>query len=108
MNKAELTDAIAKENTTLSKVQISGVVDSLLDSVRQELAKGGSVMLLGFGTFSTAKRAERTGRHPQTGEPMSIPAATTVKFAAGKAFKELVNPPKGAKGGKGKKAKKKK
>ncbi|WP_244186966.1 HU family DNA-binding protein, partial [Paraburkholderia steynii] len=50
-----------------------------------------TVQLIGFGSFSTGARAERTGRNPSTGETITIPAAKTVKFTAGKAFKDVVN-----------------
>jgi DNA-binding protein HU-beta len=98
MNKAELIDALAKRSEGISKTKLGTVVDTLLDTIQQELAKGGNVMLIGFGTFATAQRAARSGRHPRTGEPLKIPAAKVVKFTAGKAFKELVNKSKGAKG----------
>lgn len=91
MNKAELIDSVAQHSEGMSKTQLGGVVNALFDAIQQELAKGGNVTLIGFGTFATAQRAARTGRHPRTGEPMSIPAAKTVKFTAGKAFKDMVN-----------------
>ncbi|MEI6003463.1 HU family DNA-binding protein [Paraburkholderia bengalensis] len=56
-----------------------------------ELTKGGTVQLVGFGSFSTGVRSARTGRNPSTGETITIPAAKTVKFTAGKPFKEAVN-----------------
>lgn len=49
------------------------------------------MQLIGFGSFSTGARAERGGRNPSTGEMITIPAAKTVKFTAGKAFKDAVN-----------------
>jgi DNA-binding protein HU-beta len=97
MNKAELIDSVAQHSEGMSKTQLGSVVNALFDAIQQDLAKGGNVTLIGFGTFATAQRAARTGRHPRTGEPMSIPAAKTVKFTAGKAFKEMVNQDKGTK-----------
>jgi DNA-binding protein HU-beta len=52
--------------------------------------KGGKVALVGFGTFSVSKRKARTGRNPQTGATMKIPARKVPKFSAGKAFKDAV------------------
>ena len=57
----------------------------------QAVAEGDGVQLVGFGTFSTGQRAARTGRNPRTGETLQIAAAKTVKFTAGKAFKDSVN-----------------
>lgn len=91
MNKAELIDAITTHTEDLSKAKVGAVLDAAFATIQEELVQGGSVTLIGFGTFSTGQRAARTGRHPQTGEPLKIPAAKTVKFTAGTAFKERVN-----------------
>ena len=90
MNKVELIDAIAKE-TGLSKKDAGKAVDAIITSVSKELKKKGKVQLVGFGTFETAKRAARTGKNPQTGASIKIPAATVPKFKAGKALKDAVN-----------------
>ncbi|SFC86504.1 HU family DNA-binding protein [Butyrivibrio sp. YAB3001] len=90
MNKTELVDAIAKE-TGLSKKDSEKAVKAFTDAVSKELKKKGKVQLVGFGTFETAKRAARTGKNPQTGDAIKIPAATVPKFKAGKALKDAVN-----------------
>ena len=90
MNKTELVDAIAKE-TGLSKKDSEKAVKAFTDAVSKELKKKGKVQLVGFGTFETAKRAARTGKTPQTGAAIKIPAATVPKFKAGKALKDAVN-----------------
>ena len=90
MNKTELIDAIAKE-TGLSKKDSEKAVKAFTDAVSKELKKKGKVQLVGFGTFETAKRAARTGKNPQTGAAIKIPAATVPKFKAGKALKDAVN-----------------
>jgi DNA-binding protein HU-beta len=90
MNKTELVDAIAKE-TGLSKKDSEKALKAFTDSVAKELKKKGKVQLVGFGTFEVAKRAARTGKNPQTGAAIKIPAATVPKFKAGKALKDAVN-----------------
>ena len=90
MNKTELIDAIAKE-TGLSKKDSEKAVKAFTETVSKELKKKGKVQLVGFGTFETAKRAARTGKNPQTGAAIKIPAATVPKFKAGKALKDAVN-----------------
>ncbi len=89
MNKAELVDAIAKE-TGLTKKDAAAALNAFTGTVSKELKKGGSVQLIGFGTFEVGKRAARTGRNPQTGEAIKIKAAKTPKFKAGKALKDLL------------------
>jgi len=91
MYKTDLINAIAQQHKALSKATLATVVETTLAVIQQELASGGRVTLIGFGSFATGKRAARRGRHPQTGEPLKIPAATTVKFTAGKALKERLN-----------------
>ena len=67
------------------------VIDAFIDAVTGSLKKGENVTLVGFGTFSQGKRAARSGRNPQTGAPIKIPAAKTAKFAAGAKLKAAVN-----------------
>ena len=90
MNKADLVEAIANA-TELSKSKTDEVVGAMVATIIKAVAKGDSVQLVGFGTFGSGKRAARTGRNPRTGESIKIAAAKTVKFTAGKAFKEAVN-----------------
>jgi len=90
MNKQELVDAIASAVGT-SKVAAGETVDAFVAVVTQAVAEGDGVQLVGFGTFSTGQRVARTGRNPRTGETLQIAAAKTVKFTAGKAFKDSVN-----------------
>jgi DNA-binding protein HU-beta len=90
MNKTELIDAIAKE-AGLSKKDAGKALDALTDTITKTLKKKDKVALVGFGTFQTSKRAARTGRNPQTGAEIKIPAATVPKFTAGKGLKDAVN-----------------
>ncbi|MCR5094990.1 MAG: HU family DNA-binding protein [Lachnospiraceae bacterium] len=90
MNKTELVAAIAKE-AGLTKVDAEKALKAFTETVSKELKKKGKVQLVGFGTFETAKRAARTGRNPQTGKDIKIPAAVVPKFKAGKALKDTVN-----------------
>jgi len=90
MNKNDLIGAVA-DASGLSKSQASSAVESVFDSISRALKKGDEVRLVGFGTFSVAKRKASTGRNPRTGEPMSIKASNQPKFKAGKGLKDSVN-----------------
>ena len=90
MNKQELVDTIASK-TEQTKATAAEQLDAVLRIISEALARGETVQLVGFGSFSTGTRAARAGRNPRTGEEISIAAAKTVKFTAGKAFKEAVN-----------------
>jgi DNA-binding protein HU-beta len=90
MNKTELIDAIAAD-CDLSKAAAQRALESAIDNVIKTVSAGDSVQLIGFGTFLSGARAERTGRNPRTGEDITIAAAKTVRFTAGKAFKDAVN-----------------
>ncbi len=89
MNKAELVEAIAKD-AKITKSQAQGALNSFTKNVEKSLKKGKKVTLVGFGTFSTSKRAARTGRNPQTGKKIRIPARRVARFAPGKALKDSV------------------
>ncbi len=90
MNKGELIDKIAKD-AKISKVQASNALNSAIDSVVSSLKKGGKVTLIGFGNFSVSSRKARTGRNPQTGAPLRIPAKKVAKFVAGAKLKKAIN-----------------
>ncbi|HQR52150.1 MAG TPA: HU family DNA-binding protein [Burkholderiales bacterium] len=90
MNKSELVDAIAKK-TGGTKASVEATLEAFVDTVTGTLAKGGTVALIGFGTFSTSKRAARTGRNPATGEAIKIAASKVAKFSAGAGLKKAVN-----------------
>ncbi|WP_092485482.1 HU family DNA-binding protein [Candidatus Ichthyocystis hellenicum] len=90
MNKSELIDVIAAE-AEVSKVAAGRALEALLLSIRTTLKKGGTVTLVGFGTFSVGKRAARMGRNPRTGETIKIKSAKVPKFRPGKALKDAIN-----------------
>ena len=90
MNKGELVDAVAG-STGLSRADAGKAVDATLDAIQNTLANGGSVSLVGFGTFSVKARAARMGRNPRTGEAIHIAASNVPGFKAGKGLKDAVN-----------------
>ena len=90
MNKQELIAAVA-ERTDLSKEEAKKAIKAFTDVVAEQLKNGEKIQLVGFGTFEVSERAAREGRNPQTGETMTIAAAKTPRFKAGKALKDLVN-----------------
>jgi len=90
MNKNELVSAVA-EATKLSKADAQTAVEAVFSTITEELKGGGDVRLIGFGNFTVSKRAASTGRNPQTGAEVKIPARTVPKFSAGKGLKDAVN-----------------
>ncbi len=82
MNKAELINAIAKK-AEVSKATAKTALETVVSSTAASLKKGQRVALVGFGSFSVAKRAARTGRNPQNGKTIKIAAKKVVKFRAG-------------------------
>lgn len=89
MHKAELIEAVAS-STELSKAETNRVVSSVFETITDQLEKGESVIITGFGSFNVNKRQARTGRNPQTGEELQIPARKAPVFRAGKALKSAV------------------
>ncbi len=90
MRKSDLTVAIA-EKADLTKEKAAQVLNAVLDEITKSLGNADSVTLVGFGTFEKRHRGARTGKNPQTGEPVKIKASNTVAFKPGKALKESVN-----------------
>ena len=90
MNKSELIDAIAS-GSKLTKADAGRALDSTIEAVGKALKKGDRISLVGFGSFSVAKRAARLGRNPQTGKEIKIAAKKVVKFKAGTELATNVN-----------------
>lgn len=90
LSRAYLIEKIATD-VDVAKTVAERTLNSILQNITKAVTKGESVQLVGFGTFSSGKRAARVGRNPKTGDVIQIPAAKTVKFTAGKAFKDAVN-----------------
>lgn len=89
MNKAQLIDAIAAD-AKLTKADAKKALDAIIGATSAALKKGDRVALVGFGSFSVSKRNARTGRNPQTGKEIKIPAKNVVKFKAGAELSKVV------------------
>jgi DNA-binding protein HU-beta len=90
MNKGELIAKMA-DDAEITRTQAASAFDSLLESITGTLKKGKKVTIVGFGTFLTSRRKARTGRNPQTGTALKIPAKRVARFTAGKQLKDSVN-----------------
>ncbi|NCT55444.1 HU family DNA-binding protein [bacterium] len=89
MTKTHLIEAVAKK-AGITKAESARVVEAVVNSVTETLAKGEKVTLTGFGTFEVRQRAARMGRNPQTGATIQIPAQRTPAFRSGKSLKDAV------------------
>jgi DNA-binding protein HU-beta len=89
MNKAQLIEVVAKA-ANVTKVDAESVLNAALDSIKKSVKKGDDVTLIGFGTFTKSKRQARSGRNPQTGKEIKIPAMTVPKFRPGREFKDAI------------------
>jgi len=90
VNKTELIDYVAA-NADIPKAMAARALEATISAVKVTLKKGGSVSLVGFGTFAVGKRAARTGRNPRTGASIKIKSAKVPKFRPGKALKDALN-----------------
>jgi DNA-binding protein HU-beta len=90
VNRTELVDAVSNK-TGLDKKNAELAVGAVTETVMSEAKAGNKVSIFGFGTFSPTARAARMGRNPQTGAPVKIAAAKSVRFAPASAFKEVLN-----------------
>ena len=107
MNKTELLAAVANASG-VNKTDVEAVVESLINTIQDEVAAGNKVQIIGFGSFERRERGERTVRNPQTGEPIQVAASKSPHFSAGGVFKDKVNvkPPEPEKPSKAKSKKK--
>lgn len=91
MTKAELIDAVAK-SADVTKADAERTIGAFFDIVTSSAKSGDKVAWPGFGSFSTTRRKERTGRNPQTGATVVVPASTAMKFSASSTLKAELNP----------------
>ena len=90
MNKTEFVEKLA-DSLELPKSQTAVLLEGVINLIKHELKKGGSVTLTGFGTFEVRKRKARKGRNPKTGEVINIKASKAPAFKAGKVLKDAVS-----------------
>ncbi len=90
MNKTELIDHIAQQ-ADISKAAAGRALEAVIGGVKTTLKKGGSVTLVGFGTFAVGKRTARTGRNPRTGDPVEVEAKSVPYFKPGKEMRARLN-----------------
>jgi DNA-binding protein HU-beta len=89
MTKEEMINYMA-ETAGISKRQANDALDAFMNGVTSQLKKNNKISFAGFGTFSVSQRKARTGRNPQTGESIKIPATKVPVFKAGKNLKEAI------------------
>lgn len=87
MNKMDLINKVA-DKAGLKKKEAEMAVNSVFEAIEEALAEGDKVQVIGFGTFETRSRSARSGRNPQTGETIEIPATTVPAFKPGNKLKE--------------------
>ena len=90
MNKTELSAAVAAKSD-LTRKQAEAAVNAMVDAIKETLAAGDKVQVVGFGTFEVKDRPARKARNPRTGEPIDIAASKAPVFKAGKALKDVVD-----------------
>ena len=89
MNKSQLVDAIAR-NAKITKVDAKKALDAFIEVTGETLRSGDKIVLVGFGSFSVAKKPERTGRNPRTGAAIRIAPRNEVKFRAGAELSDML------------------
>lgn len=89
MTKADLINIMADE-ASITKAAAEKALSAFTDGVKNAMRKGEDVTLIGFGTYTVVERKARTGRNPQTGAELKIPAKKSIKFKAGKGLREAV------------------
>ena len=91
MTKSVLIEKIAEKMEGLSKKQVEVIVETVFESIKEALAKGGKVEIRGFGNFRLRNRNARKARNPKTGDSVSVPPKKVPFFKVGKELREMVN-----------------
>jgi integration host factor subunit beta len=91
MTKSELIEKISEKVDALSKKQTEVIVETIFESIKESLSKGGKVEIRGFGNFRLRSRNARKARNPKTGEAVDVPPKKVPYFKVGKELREMVN-----------------
>jgi integration host factor subunit beta len=91
MTKSALIEKIAEKVEGLTKKQTEVIVETVFESIKDALAKGGKVEIRGFGNFKLRSRKARKARNPKTGKPVEVPPKKVPYFKVGKELREMVN-----------------
>ena len=91
MTKSDLIKRLADANPQLYIRDIQRIVDTVFEQISSALARGDRVELRGFGAFSARARRERVGRHPRTGDEVTVPSKAAPYFKTGKELRERLN-----------------
>jgi nucleoid DNA-binding protein len=92
MTKHDLADAVYRRHGALSRREAAAIVDRIFENIGRGLARGADVKITGFGSFSVVRRRPRTGRNPNTGAPVAIPARTAPVFRPSRRIVSRLNP----------------
>jgi integration host factor subunit alpha len=92
MTKADLIERVYDELKKVSKTEAADLVNTVFDSLKQSLASGENVKISGFGNFVVKEKKPRTGRNPQTGNPITISGRKVINFKVSQILKKAVNP----------------
>ncbi len=93
MTKSDIVEHVFERDKEMSKKQACECVEMVFELIKAELATGNNVKISGFGSFSVRRKRERTGRNPQTGEPMTISARKVVSFKSSQILNKVLNRP---------------
>lgn len=91
MTKSELIEQVSEKVKNFTPKDVEVIVNSIFESMAENLAKGDGIEIRGFGSFKVKERAARKGRNPKTGETIDVAAKKVPFFKVGKELKEMVN-----------------
>lgn len=92
MTRSALIEKVSQrvEGLTLSQTEI--IIETVFESIKDALVKGEKIEIRGFGNFRLKQRLPRKARNPKTGESVDVSEKKAIRFKAGKALREILNP----------------
>jgi DNA-binding protein HU-beta len=90
MNKDVLIKQVAEKIEEATQKDVKLFLDTIIETIEENVAAGESVKIAGFGTFTVTERKARTARNPRTGQVIDVASSKSPKFKPSKSFKDLV------------------